>query len=156
MNDNVFDILIYLFEHLDSESIPMTPHAELHRELEHAGFEHSGIERALSWLEGLSRLTTERPDPLAKTTFHLYSEHELATLSTEVRGYLLQLEQMHILSPAQRELVLERLFALAVEDVTIDEVQWIVLIVLSCQPEEGEALERMEALMFEDLNDCLH
>lgn len=155
MNDNVFDILIYLFEHLDSETIPMTPHDELHRELSHAGFEHAGIERALSWLEGLSQLTTDRPAPKT-ASFHLYTDQELAALSTPVRGYLLQLEQMNILSAAQRELVLERLFALGVEDVTVDEVQWIVLIVLSCQPEEGEALERMEALMFEEWNDSRH
>jgi Smg protein len=155
MNDNVFDILIYLFEHLDPDVVQMGPTQELHKELEHAGFAEGGIHRALTWLEGLSEATSQT-QPQRAPSIHLYSAQELARLSTEVRGYLLHLEQIGILTPLQRELVLDRLCALGVDDVAIDEVQWIVLIVLSSQPTEEEALARMEELMFEDVNELRH
>jgi Smg protein len=155
MNDNVFDILIYLFEHLDTDVSHMAEFEQLQKELEHAGFAEGGIDRALSWLEGLNQ-ATQQTKPLSNPTFHLYNEVEIARLSTEVRGYLLHLEHIGILSWTQRELVLDRLLALGVEDVGVDEVQWIVLIVLSSQPKEEEALQRMEALMFEDLSDLRH
>jgi hypothetical protein len=39
-----------------------------------------------------------------------------------------------ILIPGQRELVIDRLLALDVEDLTLDQVRWVVLMVLSSQP----------------------
>ena len=156
MNDDVFDILIYLFEHLHDDDNAKIPHEQLHEELEHAGFEGRGIQHALSWLEGLTELTDRQPHAPGDRSIRVYTDDELSALSTEARGYLLQLEQLNILSTQQRELVLDRLFALGVEDIAIDELQWIVLIVLSYLPEEGEALERMEALMFESMNNNRH
>lgn len=155
MNDNVFDILIYLFEHMDTDAVQLAPTQELHKELEHAGFAEAGIRHALTWLEGLGELANQTVTQHTPS-LHLYSPQEYNRLSTEVRGYLLHLEQIEILNSMQRELVLDRLFALEVEDITIDEVQWIVLIVLSCQPAQEEALARMEELMFDDLNDVRH
>ncbi len=44
MNDNVLDILIYLFEnYLESDDAPQPSRDVLREELEHAGFAESGI-----------------------------------------------------------------------------------------------------------------
>jgi len=70
------------------------------------------------------------------------------------RGYLLQLETDGILSPLQREIVIDRLVALESDkygdEVDIDRLKWLVLMVLSSQPGQEQACARMEDLVFED------
>ena len=76
--------------------------------------------------------------------------HELDRISTESRGYLLALEEQGILSPTQREIVIDRLMALDVDDVDIERLKWLVLMVLSSQPGQEQAYALMENLVFED------
>jgi len=71
-------------------------------------------------------------------------------ISTSCRGYLLQLEQEGILSPLQREIVIDRLVALDGDDVDIDRLKWLVLMVLSSQPGQEQACARMEDLLFDE------
>jgi Smg protein len=156
MNDNVLDILIYLFEnYLDSDAIPQANRDALREELEHAGFAESGISRALEWLEGLSADTTVVADAQMRS-FRVFSGHEQVRLTADVRGYLLQLENIGILSPQQRELVVDRLLALNAEEVDIEQVKWVVLMVLFSQPGQELAYQRMEDLVFEGQSDALH
>jgi len=75
---------------------------------------------------------------------------ELERISTSCRGYLLELERERILSPLQREIVIDRLVALDGDEVDIDRLKWLVLMVLSSQPGQEQACARMEHLMFED------
>ncbi len=74
---------------------------------------------------------------------------ELTRLSVDCRGLLLSLENADILNPGQRELVIDRLLALDVEDLTLDQVRWVVLMVLSSQPGQEQACARMETLVFD-------
>ena len=77
-------------------------------------------------------------------------DDELERISTECRGYLLQLEQQGILSPLQREIVIDRLVALDSDEVDIDRLKWLVLMVLSSQPGQEQACARMEDLVFDE------
>jgi len=157
MNDNVLDILIYLFEnYLDSEDIPQPSRDVLREELEHAGFAKNGIERALEWLEGLSTETVPSTELVNQRSFRIFSGHEQARLSAEVRGYLLQLETIGILSGSQRELVIDRLLALNAEEIDIEQVKWVVLMVLFSPPGQEQAYQRMEDLVFEGQSDAIH
>ena len=61
----------------------------------------------------------------------------------------MSLERGGILSPTQREIVIERLLALDNEELDLEQVKWVVLMVLSCQPGEEAACERMEDLVYE-------
>ena len=70
----------------------------------------------------------------------MFSADELERISTSCRGYLLQLEQEGILSPLQREIVIDRLVALDGDDVDIDRLKWLVLMVLSSQPGQEAGL----------------
>ena len=69
---------------------------------------------------------------------------ELSRLSVDCRGLLLSLERLDILSTQQRELVIDRLLALDVEDLDTEQVRWVVLMVLSSQPGQEQACARME------------
>jgi len=62
----------------------------------------------------------------------------------------MHLENLGILSPVQREWVIDRLLALAAEEIDIEQVKWVVLMVLFSQPDEANAYARMEDLVFEE------
>jgi len=77
-------------------------------------------------------------------------------LTVECRGLLLSLEQVGILSAQQREIVIDRLLALDAEDLDIEQVKWVVLMVLSSQPGQEQACARMEDLVFESPESAPH
>ena len=55
-----------------------------------------------------------------------------------------------ILSPLQREIVIDRLLALDTDEVDIERLKWVVLMVLSSQPGQEQAFARMEDLVFDE------
>jgi uncharacterized protein Smg (DUF494 family) len=63
---------------------------------------------------------------------------------------MMYLEQIGILSAHQRELVIDRLMALDCEEIDVDDIKWVVLMVLFSQPGEETAYARMEDLVFEE------
>jgi len=159
MKEGVLDILIYLFEnYFDAESDDgFEPDREtLKLELEKAGFPGSEVERALCWLEELA----SDPDRLHPTptsrAIRVFAALEQARLDTDCRGYLVHLEQVGILSPTQRELVIDRLMALEGDEIDIDKLKWVVLMVLFSQPGQETAFSRMEDLVFEDRSGAIH
>ena len=113
MKDSVLDILIHLFENfLDAEDDSTPDRDALKTELEQAGYPEAEIERALVWLESLA---TDPDRALGEGTaraVRVFSGSEQIRLDTDVRGYLLHLENLGILSAPQREVVIDRLLAL--------------------------------------------
>ena len=77
-------------------------------------------------------------------------------LDTDVRGYLLHLENLGILSAPQREVVIDRLLALEADDIDIEQLKWVVLMVLFSQPGQENAYQRMEDLVFDERRDAMH
>jgi Smg protein len=159
MNGTVLDILIYVFDHYMIDEAPEVPEREtLARDLENVGFGEANVERALDWLADLAgergRAAILAPiagasAPRTQHAMRVYSPVELARLNVECRGLLLSLEAAEILSPAQRELVIDRLLALDVEDLNLEQMRWVVFMVLSSQPGQEQACARMETLVFD-------
>src|SRR5689334_10403897 len=92
---SVLDILIYVFDRYMLDELPEVPVREhLARDLEGVGFAPANVERALDWLTDLA-FGHERAAPLAATAqpggVRVFSDSELARLSTECRGLLLKL-----------------------------------------------------------------
>ena len=114
MKDNVLDLLIYLFEnYMSADDEPRPDRDVLKLELEKAGFAEPDIERALEWLDGLSGEQLGKVAEATARAVRVFSSQELLRLDTDVRGYLMYLENVQILSGTQRELVIDRLMALA-------------------------------------------
>ena len=158
MKENVLDVLMYLFEtYVDIEEEPEADHNELRDELSRAGFGDPEIDRALDWLDGL----TEHQDNLA---FHaqtergtrIYSDFEHERLDSSCRGYITYLEQIGILSAPQREILVDRLLALETVDIDVEQIKWVVLMVLFSQPGQELAYARMEDLVFEESTGSVH
>jgi len=157
MKESVLDILIYLFEnYVDGEDAPHPDRALLKDELERAGFEASDVARALDWLDGLAGSVHAPTAEARARAIRIFSGQELSRLDTDCRGYLLHLENIGILSSAQREIVIDRLMALEADDIDIEQVKWVVLMVLFSQPGQEHAYARMEDLVFEERADALH
>jgi Smg protein len=167
MNGTVLDILIYVFDRYMFDEAPEVPEREaLARDLESAGFGEANVERALDWLADLAgqRSRSELlPAPLAveategsHRALRIYAPSEMVRLSADCRGLLLSLEEADILRPAQRELVIDRLLALEVEDLTLEQVRWVVLMVLSSQPGQEQACARMETLVLDADSSAAH
>jgi Smg protein len=158
MKENVLDVLMYLFEtYVDTDDEPEADQNELRDELSRAGFADSEIDRALDWLDGL----TDHQESIAfhAQTSHglrVYSDFEQERLDVSCRGYIAYLEQIGILPPQQREILIDRLLALESTDIDVDQIKWVVLMVLFSQPGQELAYARMEDLVFEESTGSIH
>jgi len=141
---------MYLFETY-TENEPEPDQTVLRTELLRAGFDEPEVDRALDWLEELGAHQQESFAAMpAERSIRLFSRVERARLDTNCQGYILYLEQIGILSPAQRELVIDRLMALGAGEIDVEQVKWVVLLVLFSQPGQESAFSRMEDLVFEE------
>src|SRR5262249_47568582 len=102
------------------------------------------------WLTALAFGPEQPEGPAVTGGVRLYSDSELARLSTECRGLLLRLESAQVLTPLQRELVIERLLALDTDEADAESLKWVVLMVLSSQPGHELAVERLGGLMMDE------
>jgi Smg protein len=154
---SVLDILIYVFDHyMLAEDAHVPGRERLARDLRRAGFERTNVEQALDWLTDLAFGHTHTPltdaagEAAALPAVRVFVDSELARLSAACRGYLLSLEAQGVLSARQREMVIERALALP-GNPDIDQLKWVVLLVLSSQPGQELALERLGGLMMAEL-----
>jgi Smg protein len=152
MKEGVLDILIYLFENYfdgDADDGDGPDRETLQAELEHAGFPPGEVERALGWLEALAGDPARAEFASTGRAIRVYDPREQARLDVDCRGYLAHLEHVGILSPAQRERVIDRLLALDGDDIDLEKLKWVVLMVLFTQTGQEGSLAQIEDLVFE-------
>ena len=157
MKETILDVLLYLFEHYFYDA----PDAVRDRDsLQHgliqAGFSPTEINKAFDWLDELARQRPVSASPRLNTPVRVYSEPELDRLDSECRGFLMFLEHSGVIDADQRELVLDRVMALDQDDVDVDDLKWVVLMVLFNQPGSEAAYAWMESQMFEDEPEPVH
>jgi Smg protein len=158
MYENMVDVLIYLYEnYMDGESKTPTDQGELEEELSQAGFTSGEIEKALRWLDELAAGVATPEYHVHRThSIRIYGEAECAKLDVEARGLLLFLEQNGILDAVGRELVIDRALAIDHAALSVDELKWIVLLVLMNRPGHEEAFSQMEDLVYNDEPAVIH
>ncbi|MEG2802965.1 DUF494 family protein [Stenotrophomonas sp.] len=157
MKESILDVLLYLFEHYFSEDPDLVRDRDtLQNSLIQAGFSPTEIKKAFDWLDALSEqrpaVTLARVDGPVR----IYHGPELDKLDVEGRGFLMFLEQHGILDANQRELVLDRAMALDQDELDLDDLKWVVLMVLFNQPGSEAAYAWMETQMFIDEPEPLH
>ncbi|GLP97699.1 DUF494 family protein [Paraferrimonas sedimenticola] len=150
----MFDILMYLFENvIHSEVELMVDQEELTEELTRAGFHRADILKALTWLEKLAELQESDTKPYLINaglgSIRLYTQKEMDKIDTECRGFLLFLEQAAVITPEVREMVIDRLMALEGRTLELEDLKWVVLMVLFNVPNSESAYAHMEDLLFE-------
>lgn len=159
MKENVLDVLMYLFENYMDKDVEREPDPEsLKVELLEAGFPRSEINKAFAWLEGLTahHQSVVGSAQAAPNSLRLYTALESEKLDVESRGFVLFLEQCGILDAANRELVIDRVMALDTEEIDLEQLKWIILMVLFNLPGQEAAYASMEDLVFEGVTGSLH
>lgn len=152
MKENILDVLLYLFENLMIDEPESDQDRDsLQSSLLEVGFTPQEISKAFAWLDGLAEMRPAcEPRTLdAGGPIRVLAPQEREKLDAEAQGFLMFLEQQAVLSPAQRELVLDRVIALDVGEVDVEELKWVILMVLFNQPDQEEAYSWLENLMFD-------
>ncbi len=159
MKQNIFDVLMYLFENYMNDDVEFDVDEDsLRSELQEAGFQLGQIAQAFDWLEGLTNYQGETLDPelSQKPSTRIYTSEECEKLDTNSRGFLMFLEQTGVLDHQTREMVIDRVMALDTDETDIEQLKWVVLMVLFNQPGFDGSISWMEELVFDEATGLLH
>jgi len=156
IKQSVVDVLMFLFErYLGDDNEIMDERDHMHTRLEEVGFHHLHIDQAFDWLEDLAIIRDSQEfAPVKKVSTRIFSEEEKLILNHDCLGFIMYLEQTGILTPMTRELILDRVIALD-HELNIEQLKWIVMIVLHTHPGEENAYAWMESLVFDDVVDYM-
>ncbi|MEW6562188.1 MAG: DUF494 domain-containing protein [Pseudomonadota bacterium] len=141
----MFEILMFLFEsYFDLGRYPDPDKLSL--KLSAAGFEDDDIDEAVEWLDGLKKQTeAEYPAAINTSGMRCYADYELRRLSNEARQFLAFWEQSGLITPIEREMIIDRAVALESDALPLDKFKLIALMVLWNQHEE------LDPMVVEDL-----
>ncbi len=155
--ESILDVLLYLFEHYfydDPDAV--RDRDSLQHGLIQAGFSPTEISKAFDWLDELAQQRPALSEPRVGGPVRVFVEAENDRLDAECRGFLMLLEQHGVLDADQRELVLDRAMALDQDEIDLDDLKWVVLMVLFNQPGAEAALAWMESQIFGDDPEPVH
>lgn len=152
----MFEILVYLFENyydFDARPAPDT----LARKLSAAGFSEDEISEAFDWLSGLKSEISSADDALScsRRSLRIYTEEEQCKLGSEGIGFLTFFESAGVVSPAIRELIVDRALALSDDQVPLGRLKVIVLMALWSRDKELDTLI-VEELLSESDDELAH
>lgn len=156
----MFDVLMYLFENYMEEGSEFTPDQEsLVFELTEAGFPSGEVNKAFSWLEELTNLCnndSELPEAPTTKSFRIYTTPETERLDSRSRGLMMFMEQCGVLDGISRELVIDRVMALDVDAISLEQLKWVILMVLFNQPGQEHAHALLEDIVFDEMEGHLN
>jgi Smg protein len=158
MKENVLDVLMYLFENYFYDEPDEEPDRDgLEESLHLAGFSNGEIDKAFEWLDGLAEQRYQPEFAMrAEQPIRVFIDSETERLDTDCRDFLIYLSNVGILDPQRRELVIDRLLALESDEITLEDVKWVVLMVLFNQPGQEANYAWMEDLMFDTQQEYRH
>ena len=154
MKESILDVLLYLFEHYFKKTRTRSATATPSRTACSSRFSPAEISKASTGS------TPRRPGPPAAVArkdgpTRIYFGRS-GQARHRCRGFLLFLEQHGVLDADQRELVLDRAMALDQDELDLDDLKWVVLMVLFNQPGSEAAYAWMETQMFVDEPEPVH
>ncbi|MFA0084939.1 hypothetical protein BCU70_17575 [Vibrio sp. 10N.286.49.C2] len=157
----MMDILMYLFEtYIHSDAELQVDQDELEDELLRAGFQQKDIYKALQWLEDLAELQdTDKHSAIAMsaaTSTRVYTAKEMSRIDVKSRGFLMFLEQVGVLTTETREMVIDRVMGLETNEFELDDLKWIILMVLFNVPGNENEYTLMEELIYTTEQGVVH
>ncbi|MFA6014686.1 MAG: DUF494 domain-containing protein [Gallionellaceae bacterium] len=132
----MFDILMYLFEsYFNAGSYPESK--KLAVKLSAAGFEEEDINQAIAWLSGLQQLSQlEYPATINDSGIRCFATLERQRISIEGLHFVSFWEQSKVITPIEREMIIDRALVLGRENLSLDRIKLISLMVLWSQHED--------------------
>jgi len=141
----MFDILIFLFESYFDVGIFPAPE-KLTVKLSAAGFAEHDITQAVSWLSGLQQLSlVDYPSTINHTGPRCFAELEKQLICIDGLRFITFWEQNKVISPIEREMIIDRVLVLGHEDLSLDKIKLITLMVLWNQHDD------LDFMLMEDL-----
>jgi len=141
----MFDILMFLFEsYFDAGNYPDPDKLSL--KLTAAGFEDEEINLALAWLSGLKQISAANyPVSINQGGLRCYAELETNRISMEALRFMTFWEQNKMITPVEREMILDRAVAMGRENLSLEKVKLIALMVL------WNLRDELDPMLVEDL-----
>lgn len=158
----MLDVLIYLFENFyeQNESEFLVDRDNLLDELLEAGFAEAEILKAMTWIENLVEMrdggVQTHLQVSSVSSMRIYTDAEQFYINTECRGFLLFLEHISVLNIETREMAIARLVELENTNLDLDDIKWVILMVLFNVPDGEEAYLQMEELVHAKEQNYLH
>ena len=160
MKEGVIDVLMYIFSsYADHDDNLPEDRDGIEADLRAAGFEPLEIEKAFAWLDGLTDVDDATGSDQSEQATRILSTEESARLAYNAQGFLIFLEQSGVLTPRLREMVINRVMALESDaEVDIEELKWIVMMVLfnSAEEQDETTLMHYEDIVFADQPAVFH
>ncbi|QCI22321.1 DUF494 family protein [Buchnera aphidicola] len=157
----MFNVLIYLFEtYVYSKPKISIDYDNLTKDLSNAGFQKRDIYNALCWLKKLScykKNIISSINLLSKQmSIRIYTQEESFKLNSDCRGFILFLEQLEILTLDTREIIIDRIMELDVNEINLEDLKWIILIILFTIPGCEIVYKKLENLLFNFKEEIIH
>ena len=161
MKEDMLEVLIYLFENYIVDGVAFQPDQdEIAEELSCAGFEGAEIDKAFMWLEDLLDLCeqeeTQNIQQQAVDSIRILTNDEHVRFQAEGQSLLIRLVQIGILDQFSREMVIDRVMALDSSNINLEHIKWVVLMVLSNQPNFPEIAPWAEVVVAGDMMPVIH
>jgi len=153
--------LMYLSENYVHSEMDVTMENKiLTDELSEAGFKKDAVFKALAWIEGLASMKNSFDYSSLSTvplsSFRVFTLKESIKLDIECRGFIYFLEKLGVLNPETREMVIDRATQIENKSFSVDDLKWVVLMVLFNLPNQEAAFTQLEGLMFDDIGGAVH
>ena len=161
MTNNILDVLTFMFDFLFESAEQDSEHELdddlLKAHLSEAGFDDGSIDKGLNWLENIAALQEGNIDTFVTThnSVRIYSEAEQSKLNAKARGFIMFMENMGQLSAAQRETVVEQVMTLEDSTLSLDDLKWVVMMVIGNSTETEMPTQWLESIVFYDDNPTL-
>jgi len=82
----------------------------------------------------------------------IYSNAEKLKLDVKSRGFLLFMENMGQVDANQREMIIDQIMSLDDSSVSLDDLKWVVMMVLGNSNDEEISAQWLESIVFLDDN----
>lgn len=157
----MFEVIIYLFESYIQIDQTMEINAqEVTDELLEEGFQKADISKALAWLDNLANLHEQNPQSKTQlaqpTSLRVYSKIEQQRLQSDCQGYISYLEQASILNTHTREIVIDCAMALDINTLKLEDLKWLILMVLYNDPTSNDAFLQLESMLLDFEDGLIH
>lgn len=159
MKENVLDVLMFLFEHYMDDDRDINPdRKELSDELAQAGFATHDISKAFSWLDGLTSLQESQLEQNTRSIkpIRVFTEEEKKKFNKESIGFLIFLDNMGAFDNNIREMIIDRAMALESPEIDLEDLKWVMLLVLFNQPGQEAAFAWVEDVVLQESLSSIH
>jgi len=111
-----------------------------------------------AWLENIATLQDGKIKPfdlINQTSMRIYTDAEQSKLDAKSRGFLLFMENVGQLDANQREMIIEQVMSLGDTGIDLEDLKWVVMMVLGNSTEGEISAQWLESIVFLDENRTL-